>query len=133
MLKEVRHDATRRIDALERRNQEIEADHSILGSQLKSVEGAKHKNNDQAEVIRKLQHELKLKENENNTLEQQLEKSQDMKADVDRRCESLRREIDILTQDKNYLQREATNLDDKVRRLEDKLDRTELSLLEAKK
>jgi hypothetical protein len=31
-LKEVRDDARRRIEALERRNQEIEADHSILNS-----------------------------------------------------------------------------------------------------
>ena len=132
-LKEVRDDARRRIDALERRNQEIEADHSVLNSQIKSVEGTKHKNQDQAETIRKLQHDLKRSEQETESLEQQLQKVQDSKTDVERRCESLRREIDLLTQDKNYLQRENTTLEDKVRRIEDKLDKTEMSLLESKK
>ena len=47
--------------------------------------------------------------------------------------ESLRREIDMLTQDKTYLQRESPALEDKNQRLEDKLDRTAQSLLESKK
>ena len=45
----------------------------------------------------------------------------------------MRREIDLLNQDKSFLSRENTNLEEKVRRLEDKVDRTELSLLDAKK
>ena len=55
------------------------------------------------------------------------------KSEVERRNESLRREIDILTQDKAFLSREAQNLEEKSKRLEDRLDRTELSLLDAKK
>jgi len=45
----------------------------------------------------------------------------------------LRRQIDLLNQDKNFLSRENTNLEEKVSRLEDKVDRTEMSLLDAKK
>lgn len=45
----------------------------------------------------------------------------------------MRRQIDLLNQDKNFLSRENTNLEEKVARLEDKVDRTEMSLLEAKK
>mmetsp|Transcript_26512 Transcript_26512/g.40479 ORF Transcript_26512/g.40479 Transcript_26512/m.40479 type:complete len:194 (+) Transcript_26512:1222-1803(+) len=53
--------------------------------------------------------------------------------DLERRSESLRREIDILSQDKGFLQRENSASDDKVKRLEDRLDRTEQALLESKK
>ena len=66
-------------------------------------------------------------------MEEQLVKTTEMKLDVERRTESLKREIDLLGQDKSFLQRESTSLEDKVRRLEDKLDWTELSLLESKK
>jgi chromosome segregation ATPase len=55
------------------------------------------------------------------------------KSEVERRNESLRREIDILNQDKAFLSRENQTSNDKCKRLEDKLDRTEMSLLEAKK
>jgi hypothetical protein len=52
---------------------------------------------------------------------------------VERRSESLRREIDLLTQDNGFLSRESTNLEEKCKRFEDKIDRTEMSLLDAKK
>ena len=55
------------------------------------------------------------------------------KSEVERRNESLRRELDILYQDKQFLTRESQNLEEKSKRLEDKLDRTEMSLLDAKK
>jgi|LauGreDrversion4_2_1035121.scaffolds.fasta_scaffold178768_2 progesterone-induced-blocking factor 1 len=55
------------------------------------------------------------------------------KSEVERRNESLRREIDILTQDKAFLSREAQNHEEKSKRLEERLDRTELALLDAKK
>ena len=55
------------------------------------------------------------------------------KSEVERRNESLRREIDILTQDKAFLSREAQNHEEKSKRLEERLDRTELVLLDAKK
>jgi chromosome segregation ATPase len=62
-----------------------------------------------------------------------LEKLRDQKLDVERRSESLRREIDMITQDKTFLQRENSMNEEKVKRLEDKLDRVEMSLLESKK
>lgn len=40
-LREVRDDSRRRIDALERRNQELEQDHGNLSAQLKSGERTK--------------------------------------------------------------------------------------------
>lgn len=55
------------------------------------------------------------------------------KSEVERRNESLRREIDILNQDKAFLTRENQNLEEKAKRLDDKLNRTEMSLLESKK
>jgi len=55
------------------------------------------------------------------------------KSEVERRNEGLRREIDILNQDKAFLTRENQNLEEKSKRLDDKLDRTEISLLDAKK
>lgn len=57
----------------------------------------------------------------------------DSKLEMERRNESLRREIDILNQDKTFLSRENASLEDKQSRQEDKLDRLERSLLEAKK
>lgn len=39
----------------------------------------------------------------------------------------------MMGQDKTFLQRENTMMEEKVKRLEDKLDRTEMSLLESKK
>jgi len=62
-----------------------------------------------------------------------LKKVQENKHEVERRNESLRREIDLLNQDKAFLQRETTTLEDKVKRLDEKNDRTELALLDAKK
>jgi predicted nucleic acid-binding Zn-ribbon protein len=50
--------------------------------------------------------------------------------DVERRCESLRREIDILNQDKTFLTRENVSIDERYKRIEDKLDRTEAELIE---
>jgi progesterone-induced-blocking factor 1 len=45
----------------------------------------------------------------------------------------LRREIDILNQDKAFLSRENQNLTEKAKRTEERLDRTEMALLDAKK
>lgn len=62
-----------------------------------------------------------------------MSRSQESKNDIERHNEGLRRQIDLLNQDKNFLSRENTNLEEKVARLEDKVDRTEMSLLESKK
>lgn len=53
--------------------------------------------------------------------------------EAERRNDQLRREIDLLSQDKTFLQRENQSLEAQVERLQDKLDRTEAGLLEAKK
>ena len=39
----------------------------------------------------------------------------------------------MLNQDKNFLGRERSQLEDQVKRLEEKIDRTEIALLESKK
>lgn len=67
-LKEVRDDARRRIDALERRCQELESDNQILTSQIKNADQSKRKNADQVELINGLEMKNKHVENENNTL-----------------------------------------------------------------
>ena len=132
-LREVREDSRRRIDALERRNQELESDNQRLVSQIKGTENNKKKQNDQADEIKHLELNQRHVDSENKALEEQLRRVQDGKIEAERRLESLRREIDMLTQDKTYLSREGASLEDKNQRLEDKLDRTEQSLLESKK
>ena len=57
--------------------------------------------------------------------ELQLTRIKESKSEVEKRNESLRREIDILTQDKTFLGRENSNLLDKIKRAEEKVDRTE--------
>ena len=56
-----------------------------------------------------------------------------MKADIERRAESLRREVDILTHDKAFLSREYSSLEERLKRMEDKVDRTDAELLESKR
>lgn len=51
----------------------------------------------------------------------------------ERRQDSLRREVEILNQDKTYLIREKTSLEEKYKRCEDKLDRVESELLDSKR
>ena len=52
-----------------------------------------------------------------------------MKIEAERRAEGLRRQIDMLTQDKNFLTRESSQLQESVKLLEDKIERSELSYL----
>ena len=54
--------------------------------------------------------DLRSLQNQNKLLEDQIVKMQDAKLEVERRSESLRREIDILNQDKTFLTRENTSL-----------------------
>ena len=60
-------------------------------------------------------------------------KSNDLKSDIERRAESLRREVDILAQDKNFLSRENLSLEERLKRMEDRAERTEAELLESKR
>lgn len=132
-LKDLRLDSHRRIDALERRNQELEADNQVLNQQIKTSDVAHVKQQDHLEKIRQLEIDKKHYEQQSKILEAQVNKIQEGKHEVERRSESLRREIDMLTQDKNFLSRERAQLQDQVKRLEDKLDRAEQGLMEAKR
>jgi chromosome segregation ATPase len=132
-LKDLRLDSHRRIDALERRNQELEADNQVLNQQIKTADGAQVKQQGHLEKIRQLEIDKKHYEQQSKILEAQVNKIQEGKHEVERRSESLRREIDMLTQDKSFLSRERAQLQDQVKRLEDRLDRAEQGLLEAKK
>ena len=132
-LKDIREDSRRRIDNLERRNQELESEAQLMNQNLKSNEQSRVKQQNQAETIRHLETVVKHLEEQGRDSEAKIQQYQDSKHEVERRCEQLRREVDMLTQDKAYLQRENTLNEDKARRLEDKLDRTEQALLETKK
>ena len=56
--------------------------------------------------------EKKHLENQTKILEVQLSKVQESKIEIERRNESYKREIDMLTQDKNFLGRERLQLED---------------------
>jgi len=58
-LRDIRDDSKRRIDALERRNLELEQDSRHLEHQLKSGETNKHKLHDFEEKARRLEMDLK--------------------------------------------------------------------------
>lgn len=57
--------------------------------------------------------------------EGQLSRAQDLKLEAERRNDGLRREVDILSQDKGFLQRDNHTLEERVKVLEDKLDRSD--------
>ena len=65
--------------------------------------------------------------------EEQLLRANDFKQDLEKRCEALRRETDILNQDKTFLSRENAGFEERIKRLEDKLDRTEAELVDSKR
>ena len=80
-----------------------------------------------------MEHDFGVQKSQKNDLELQISRLQETKSEVERRNESLRREIDLLRHDKTFLGSENNKLEDKVKQLEDKVGRTELSLLDAKK
>ena len=68
-LREVRDDSRRRIDTLERRNQELEQDHGNLSAQLKSGERTKQLHITLDEKVRTLEMDKKHLHEQNKTLE----------------------------------------------------------------
>lgn len=56
-LKEVREDSRRRVDALERRNTELESDNVAMHQQIKHSEAKKSKQNDLQEKVQQLEAE----------------------------------------------------------------------------
>ena len=121
------------MDAVERRNKELETDLHKISTQYKVLmeKGVSQREVDQR--FAQLEVDYRTLQNKHQLAEEQLAKVHDQKIDSDKRCEALRREVDVLAQDKNYLTRDNSNLEDKLKRIQDKLDRTEEELLEAKK
>lgn len=58
-MRELREDSRRRIDALERRNQELEADRTAIDVQLKNSDKHKKTSQDHLEKIRQLEFDKK--------------------------------------------------------------------------
>lgn len=65
---------------------------------------------DKDDRIRQLEMEVKHFEQSARAVEGQNQKLQDLKIEAERRAEGLRRQIDMLTQDKNFLTRESSQL-----------------------
>ena len=65
---------------------------------------------DKDDRIRQLEMEVKHFEQSARAVEGHNQKLQDLKIEAERRAEGLRRQIDMLTQDKNFLTRESSQL-----------------------
>ena len=116
LVKDREEDARRRIDASERRVRELEVDLNRVNGQYRTLldKGLTQKEVDGR--LRELEVDHRSLEQRAKLLEDQLAKANDMKQEVERRAESLRREVDILTQDKTFLSRENLSLQDRVKR-----------------
>lgn len=132
-LKDVRDDGERKLSSLQRRNLDLENEVSTINAQYKVIADKSGKLNQQDQLVRQLEIDLQAFKGKCQDLDLQLTRQREDKHEVERRNESLRREIDNLNQDKAFLSRETQTLEDKAKRLEEKLDRTELALLDAKK
>ena len=133
LMRDREEDARRRIDTAERRTRELEVDLKKLTTQYQVVS---EKGANQLQIdgkLRDLEVEHRSMKARCQILEEQLLKANDGKTEVEKRAESLRREIDILTQDKSFLSRENVSLEERLKRMEDKCDRTEAELLDSKK
>ena len=133
LMKDREEDARRRIDTAERRSKELEVDLKKLTSQYHVLSDKGHSHSQVDGKLRDLEVEHRTLKTRCGVLEEQLQKATDVKTEVERRAESLRREIDILTQDKAFLSRENVSLEERLKRMEDKCDRTEAELLDSKK
>jgi hypothetical protein len=133
LMKDREEDARRRIDAAERRTKELEVDLKKINSQYQVLSEKGHSNQLIDNKMRDLEVDHRSLKSRCSVLEEQLQKANDIKSEVEKRAESLRREIDILTQDKAFLSRENVSLEERLKRMEDKCDRTEAELLDSKK
>ena len=133
LSREREEDARRKLDAMERRSKELETDLHKLNNQYKIVLDKGVQQKDVDERMKQLEIDYRSMKNQNKMLEDQIVKYQDSKLDTEKRAESLRREVDILNQDKTFLTRENTSLHERIKRLEEKLDRNEAELLDSKK
>lgn len=96
-LRDNRDDARRKINVIESRNQELEADNTAMHAQLKNNENKMKKQNELNDKVRHLEAEKVTLESRLQTQQVKSQKSQDLKIDAERRSEQLRREIDLLT------------------------------------
>ncbi len=90
-------DAKRRIDAAERRSRELEVDIQRLNTQHKSLFDRGINQKESEGRLRELEIDHRSLENRCKLLEDQLAKATDLKQEVEKRAEALRREVDILT------------------------------------
>jgi len=111
-LKDTRDDTRRRIDTLERRSQALESDNTAMSNQLRSGENQKAKLSELQDMLRAAESDKKSLETSLKDTEARLDKIQDGKIESERRNEQLKREIDMLEQDKTFLSRENTSHED---------------------
>ena len=133
MLKEREEDARRKQDSQERRIKDLESDLHKLNNQYKNVveKGLQQKEID--DRFRQLDIDHRSLQNQYKMLEDNLAKVQSLRSESEKRADSLRREIDLLNQDKTFLTRENVSLEERYKRLEEKQDRTEAELLDSKR
>ena len=118
---------------MQRANTDLRTDHQSLEIAYKQLNEKSGRLCDQDNNIRKLQSDLEVTLTTKKELHLQNSRLCEAKSELERANESLRRQIDLLNQDKCFLSRENTNQEDKVRRCEDKIDKLEQACLEAKK
>lgn len=96
LMRDREEDGRRRIDVAERRQKELEVDLNKVNGQYKAMfdRGLSQKEVDGR--LRELEIEHRGLETRAKTLEEQLLRANDSKTEVERRCEGLRREVDIL-------------------------------------
>jgi len=88
-----------------------------MHAQLKNNEAKMKRLNDANDRAKQLESEKMQLEHRVQAEETKSHKAIDLKEEAERRNDHLRREIDLLTHDKNYLQRETSQLTDQVSRL----------------
>jgi chromosome segregation ATPase len=91
LMKDREEDARRRIDAAERRNRELEVDLNRVSGQYKTLIDRGVTQKEVEARMRELEVQVTALQNNNRTLEDQLAKANDLKHEVEKRAESLRR------------------------------------------
>lgn len=140
VLRARENDYTNRIEDLEIRNKELQEAMNKMRSREESLKIKERDYDSMKERLREL-------EKANNSLQVHAEiqsetvlKANNQREDYEKQYDNLKRQIDLLNQDKTFMDRENAGLLDRIRRLENDLDRAEDSkdkqyaeLLEAKK
>jgi len=72
-------------------------------------------------------------EGENRELKYELGKVTDSRVSLDKDCDHLRRQLDLVGQDKNFLSKENMILEERNKRLEEKVERNDVEMMDLKK